>query len=138
MNQSAANQDEINENLSDIHKFRRADSLWVLNLFGTAVGAGILYLPINAGIQGFWPLLFMAILAGPMVYFSHQALARLVQSSSAEQPNIVNAVIEHFGKRMGFFITFLYFAAFFPVLLIYGVGLTNTTDSFHPTSARTS
>lgn len=29
------------------------DLLWTLNLFGTAVGAGVLFLPINAGMGAF-------------------------------------------------------------------------------------
>ena len=51
------------------------DTAWVLNLFGTAVGAGVLFLPINAGMGGFWPLVVMAILVGPMTYFAHRGLA---------------------------------------------------------------
>ena len=31
----------------------RTDTTWMLSLFGTAVGAGILFLPINAGMGGF-------------------------------------------------------------------------------------
>lgn len=31
------------------------DLVWALNLFGTAVGAGVLFLPINAGKGGFGP-----------------------------------------------------------------------------------
>ncbi len=36
-------------------KWNKFDTAWVLNLFGTAVGAGVLFLPINAGMGGFWP-----------------------------------------------------------------------------------
>lgn len=43
-------------------KWNKFDTAWVLNLFGTAVGAGVLFLPINAGMGGFWPLVVMAIL----------------------------------------------------------------------------
>ena len=50
----------------------------VFSLFGTAVGAGILFLPINAGLGGFWPLVIMTLLIGPMTFFSHRGLARLV------------------------------------------------------------
>ena len=42
-------------------KWNKFDTAWVLNLFGTAVGAGVLFLPINAGMGGFWPLVVMAI-----------------------------------------------------------------------------
>lgn len=37
---------------------------------------------------------------------------------------------EHFGKTAGKLITLLYFFAIFPILLIYGNGITNTVDSF--------
>ena len=54
---------------------------WALSLFGTAVGAGVLFLPINAGMGGFWPLIIMTILVGPMTYLAHRGLARFVLSS---------------------------------------------------------
>ncbi|MDN6273111.1 MAG: septum formation initiator, partial [Corynebacterium casei] len=34
---------------------------WTITLFGTAVGAGILFLPISAGSFGFWPLLIATV-----------------------------------------------------------------------------
>ena len=53
----------------------KQDTSWVISLFGTAVGAGILFLPINAGMGGFWPLVVMALLVGPMTYLAHRGLA---------------------------------------------------------------
>ncbi len=111
-------------------KWNKFDLLWALNLFGTAVGAGVLFLPINAGMGGFWPLIVMAILVGPMTYFAHRALSRFVLSSSVEGSDITEVVEEHFGKNAGKLITLLYFFAIFPILLIYGNGITNTVDSF--------
>lgn len=103
---------------------------WILNLFGTAVGAGVLFLPINAGMSGFYPLVVMTLLVGPMTYLSHRALARFVLSSKQSGNDITNVVGEHFGKGAGKLITLLYFFAIFPILLIYGVGITNTVTSF--------
>lgn len=111
-------------------KVRKFDIIWALNLFGTAVGAGVLFLPINAGMAGFWPLVVMAIIVGPMTYFSHRALSRFVLSSSKPGSDITEVVEEHFGKNAGKLITLLYFFAIFPILLIYGNGITNTVDSF--------
>lgn len=31
------------------------DTTWMLGLHGTAIGAGPLFLPINAGVGGSWP-----------------------------------------------------------------------------------
>lgn len=111
-------------------KWNKFDLLWSLNLFGTAVGAGVLFLPINAGKGGFWPLIIMAILVGPMTFFAHRALSRFVLSSSKPGSDITEVVEEHFGKTAGKLITLLYFFAIFPILLIYGNGITNTVDSF--------
>ncbi|ASJ74903.1 aromatic amino acid transport family protein [Granulosicoccus antarcticus] len=108
----------------------RSDTTWMLGLFGTAVGAGILFLPINAGIGGFWPLVIMAVLIFPMTYLSHRALARFVCSSSIPDSDITQVVVEHFGSGAGKAITLLYFMAIFPIVLIYGVGITNTVNSF--------
>src|SRR5690606_6396202 len=106
------------------------DSTWVISLFGTAVGAGILFLPINAGMGGFWPLVVMALLVGPMTYLAHRGLARFVLSSKRPNADITEVVEEHFGPGAGKAITLLYFLAIYPIVLIYGVGITNTVDSF--------
>ncbi|MCK3655661.1 serine transporter [Pasteurellaceae bacterium Macca] len=109
---------------------KRFSLMWAVNLFGTAVGAGILFLPINAGMGGLIPLIVMAIIVGPMTYWAHRGLARFVLSSKAPGSDITQVVGEHFGKSAGKLITLLYFFAIFPILLIYGVGITNTVDSF--------
>ncbi|MCF7481068.1 HAAAP family serine/threonine permease [Vibrio sp. J1-1] len=106
------------------------DTHWVLSLFGTAVGAGILFLPINLGIGGFWPLVIMALLAFPMTFLAHRGLARFVLSSKIKNADFTDVVEEHFGAKAGRAISLLYFLSIFPILLIYGVGITNTVDSF--------
>lgn len=108
----------------------RQDTTWMLSLFGTAVGAGILFLPINAGLGGFWPLLVMAIVIGPMTYLAHRGLSRFVCSSSIPGSDVTQVVEEHFGVGAGKAITVLYFFAIYPIVLIYGVSITNTVDSF--------
>ncbi|WP_065188237.1 serine/threonine transporter [Shewanella woodyi] len=108
----------------------RQDTTWMLSLFGTAVGAGILFLPINAGMGGFWPLVMMAIIIGPMTYLAHRGLSRFVCSSQKQSSDITHVVEEYFGVGAGKAITLLYFFAIYPIVLIYGVGITNTIDSF--------
>ncbi|ELM6619104.1 HAAAP family serine/threonine permease [Vibrio fluvialis] len=110
--------------------WNKHDTHWLLSLFGTAVGAGILFLPINIGLGGFWPLVLMAVLAFPMTYLAHRGLARFVLSSERSNADFTDVVEEHFGAKAGRLISLLYFLSIFPILLIYGVGLTNTVDSF--------
>ncbi|ABI70546.1 aromatic amino acid transport family protein [Shewanella frigidimarina] len=114
----------------DQSRFNYQDFTWCLSLFGTAVGAGVLFLPIKAGAGGFWPLVILALIAAPMTWFAHKSLARFVLSSTKPESNITDTVEEHFGKTGANLISFAYFFAIFPIVLIYGVGITNTVDSF--------
>ncbi|MGY0219956.1 HAAAP family serine/threonine permease [Endozoicomonadaceae bacterium StTr2] len=108
---------------------KKRDMEWMLALFGTAVGAGVLFLPINAGLGGIWPLIAMTVLVGPMTFLAHRGLTRFCLSSSNPDGNITDAVVEHFGPKAGSVITVGYFASIFPILMIYGIGITNTVNS---------
>ncbi|KHN55219.1 serine/threonine protein kinase [Dickeya fangzhongdai] len=110
--------------------WRKSDTVWMLGLYGTAIGAGVLFLPINAGIGGLIPLIIMAIIAFPMTYYSHRALCRFVLSGKKSGEDITEVVEEHFGTGAGKLITLLYFFAIYPILLVYSVAITNTVDSF--------
>lgn len=106
------------------------DTRWTLSLFGTAVGAGILYLPIKAGIGGFFPVVVMSIIIFPMVYLSHRALSLFVYQADGNDKDITYAAEEYFGTKTSIFISILYFFAIFPICLAYCVGITNTFESF--------
>ncbi|WON78150.1 HAAAP family serine/threonine permease [Serratia sp. UGAL515B_01] len=110
--------------------WRKSDTMWMLGLYGTAIGAGVLFLPINAGIGGLIPLIIMAIIAFPMTYFAHRGLCRFVLSGKNPGEDITVVVEEHFGNGAGKLITLLYFFAIYPILLVYSVAITNTVDSF--------
>lgn len=110
--------------------WRKSDTTWTLGLFGTAIGAGVLFFPIRAGFGGLIPILIMLVLAYPIAFLCHRALARLCLSGSNITGNITDTVEEHFGKTGGVIITFLYFFAICPLLWIYGVTITNTFMTF--------
>lgn len=107
-----------------------SNATWAVSLFGTAVGAGILFLPINAGSFGFWPLVVATLLIGPMTYFSHRGLARMICVSRRQGDDITAVAEDYFGPKAGFLISLLYFFAIYPIVLIYGVSITNTVNSF--------
>jgi serine transporter len=132
MNKVAATSTEQlieNSDVSLTDKFNKDDVSWILSLFGTAVGAGILFLPMSAGSGGFWPLILMTLLIGPMCYFSHRGLMLYVLSSSKKDADVIDVVQESFGVSKANMIALLHIFAFYPVLLIYGNSLTNTIES---------
>ncbi|WP_263263154.1 aromatic amino acid transport family protein [Pseudomonas sp. RIT-PI-S] len=129
MNEQATGVDARREIAQVPARWGKDETTWMLGLFGTAIGAGTLFLPINAGIGGFWPLLVLALLAFPMTFYAHRGLTRFVLSGR-DGADITGVVEQHFGKTAGTLITLLYFFAIFPILLIYSVALTNTVGSF--------
>lgn len=110
--------------------WRKTDTVWMLGLYGTAIGAGVLFLPINAGVGGLIPLIIMTLLAFPMTYYAHRGLTRFVLSGKNPGEDITEVVEEHFGRGAGKLITLLYFLAIYPILLVYSVAITNTVESF--------
>lgn len=103
---------------------------WVITLFGTGVGAGILFLPINAGSFGFWPLVIATLLIGPMVFFSHRTYARIVSASPVKGLDVLQVITALTGRKRGFASAVLYWLAIYPTVLIYAISITNTLDSF--------
>ena len=103
---------------------------WAITLFGTAVGAGILFLPIDAGSFGILPLIFISLLALPMVFMSHRPYSRIVSASPVKGLDVLQVVTALSGRTRGLMTGLLYWLSIYPSVLIYGVSISNTMDSF--------
>ncbi|MFO7728075.1 MAG: aromatic amino acid transport family protein [Desulfonatronovibrio sp.] len=98
------------------------DLSWILTLFGTAVGAGILYLPLQAGLASIWALIFLSVLVCPLIYFSHKNILLLLVSAKKSQD--YSGIAAHsFGNIFGFVIVVIFLVTFYAVLFSYAVGL---------------
>ncbi|MDO7209500.1 aromatic amino acid transport family protein [Acinetobacter nosocomialis] len=114
----------------DSNKWNSQDTTWMLGLFGTAIGAGVLFLPINAGIGGLIPLLITTLLAYPITFFAHRAFARFILSSSKPESGITGVILEYWGTTASRIFNLIYFWAIYTILLVYAVAVTNTVESF--------
>lgn len=112
------------------HQNKPNNTVWLWTIFATAMGAGVLYLPVNAGINGVWPILTIALISIPMIYLSHKNLSKVILAASENTTNINDIIYEHFSTRFTNFFAICYFLAIYPLILIYSVGLTNTINSF--------
>ena len=105
----------------------KEETLWSFALYGTAVGAGTLFLPIQLGAAGAVVLFITALVAWPLTYWPHRALCQFILSANTPASvGITGAVSHYYGKKIGNLITTLYFVAFFVVVLIYAVAITNS------------
>lgn len=114
----------------NIPSWNKEDTIWMLSLFGTAIGAGVLLLPINAGMGGLIPLLVILVLAYPMTFLAHRGLCRFVLGSKNPSDDITFVAETYFGKGGGFLVSLLYFCAILPILLVYSANLTTTFQEF--------
>jgi serine transporter len=119
-----------NENYLDPTKWHKQDTTWALSLFGTAIGAGVLFLPINAGSGGLLSLLLITILAFPIMYYSHRALAKMIYASNSAEEGITGTIREYFGNKASIIFNIIYFGSIYTIVLMYSVALTNTASSF--------
>ncbi|MGQ4005505.1 aromatic amino acid transport family protein [Francisellaceae bacterium CB300] len=107
---------------------RKVDTQWVFTLFGTAVGAGLLYLPVQAGDSGFWALVTVMIFALPMSYYSHKNMANIVIGS--KDGGIADVFTHNLGKVFGLVCVAIYFFAIFLNMPMYSIGLNNELSNF--------
>lgn len=106
------------------------DTRWMLSLFGTAIGAGVLFLPIDAGGAGILGILLMLAVAYPLAYFAHRAMCRFVLSTENPDDDITDVVEQHFGFGPGMAFTVIYFLEILVILMMYSVSITNTAQNF--------
>lgn len=114
----------------DPKKWHKQDTTWALSLFGTAIGAGVLFLPISAGAGGLFSLLLITVLAFPVMFFSHRALAKMIYSSESTEEGITGTVRGYFGNTASKIFNFVFFCSIYTIVLLYAVSLTNTANSF--------
>ncbi|MDD2466554.1 MAG: aromatic amino acid transport family protein [Desulfobulbus sp.] len=106
-----------------------SDWSWILTLFGTAVGAGILYLPVQVGLTGLWSLAFLSVFLFPLIYFSHKTVVTMLLSEP-EESDYANVLARRFGHFFGEGIVIVYFLTFYVLLFSYLVGLTDNLANF--------
>lgn len=99
------------------------DTKWAITLFGTALGAGILFLPLKAGVAGIYPFFIMMIIGAVMAYFSHLSVYRYCSGAKGD---IKETSQVYFGAKAAYIITALYFCAFLPACMSYAIGAINT------------
>lgn len=102
---------------------------WIMTLFGTAVGAGILFLPISAGMSGIIVLLVVMLISIPAVYFSHMNIGTILTEAKGKV-DYTGAVNEYLGIKAGFWINVIFFITLFLLLIVYSSGLNNDIGEF--------
>lgn len=86
----------------EANRFDSTDWGWIIMSIGMAIGAGIVFLPVQVGIVGIWVYLLAAAIGYPALYL----FQRLFVNTLAVSPDCTDypSVISHYlGKNWGIF-----------------------------------
>ena len=110
-------------------KFDGTDTGWVIMSIGMAIGAGIVFLPVQVGLMGLWVFLLSSIIGYPAMYL----FQRLFINTLAESPeckDYPSVISGYLGKNWGILLGALYFIMLVIWMFVYSTAITNDSASY--------
>ncbi|CBJ82742.1 putative transport protein (HAAAP family) [Xenorhabdus bovienii str. Jollieti] len=118
-------------------KFDSTDTGWIIMSIGMAIGAGIVFLPVQVGLMGLWVFLLSSIIGYPAMYL----FQRLFINTLAESPeckDYPSVISGYLGKNWGILLGILYFIMLVIWMFVYSTAITNDSASYLHTFGITS
>ncbi|MDD3312594.1 hypothetical protein [Pseudodesulfovibrio sp.] len=102
---------------------------WVAVNIGMGIGAGIVFLPIQAGLVGLWTFLLAIFLAYPALYlFQRLYINTLIESREAS--DYTTTIREYLGGKWGAALGVIYFVMLLIWLCVYSETVTNDSATY--------
>ncbi|MGJ7167939.1 hypothetical protein [Morganella morganii] len=99
---------------------------------GMAIGAGIVFLPVQVGLMGLWVFLLSSVIGYPAMYL----FQRLFINTLAESPeckDYPSVITGYLGKNWGILLGALYFIMLVIWMFVYSTAITNDSASYFQT-----
>lgn len=129
---AAANAGMSEEQWRAATKFDGTDIGWVIMSIGMAIGAGIVFLPVQVGLMGLWVFLLSSVIGYPAMYL----FQRLFINTLAESPECKDypgVITGYLGKNWGILLGALYFIMLVIWMFVYSTAITNDSASYFRT-----
>ena len=110
-------------------RFDGTDWGWVIMSIGMAIGAGIVFLPVQVGLMGLWVFLLSAVIGYPAMYLFQRLFINTLATSSecVDYPSVIKGYL---GKNWGIFLGALYFIMLIIWVFVYSTAINNDSASF--------
>ena len=110
-------------------KFDSTDWGWVIMSIGMAIGAGIVFLPVQVGLAGIWVYLLSSVIGYPAMYLFQKLFINTLAASERceDYPSVIAGYL---GKNWGFLLGVLYFIMLVIWVFVYSTAITNDSASF--------
>jgi serine transporter len=112
---------------------KKIDLQWIFVLFGTAVGAGILFLPLQASASGFLPMLIATVIVLPMIFYAERNVSTLAMSYAEKNVGITEVFSNELGQFGAFVSKIIYLLSCYTVVLAYAISLPRASASLFGT-----
>ncbi|MEF1207413.1 hypothetical protein QTN99_17515, partial [Photobacterium damselae] len=99
-------------------KFDSVDIGWIVMSIGMAIGAGIVFLPVQVGVMGLWVFLLSSIIGYPAMYLFQKLFINTLAESKecTDYPGVISGYL---GKNWGVALGILYFLMLVIWVLVY-------------------
>ncbi|MCD9527276.1 hypothetical protein GLP13_12650 [Photobacterium carnosum] len=110
-------------------RFDSTDWGWIIMSIGMAIGAGIVFLPVQVGLMGLWVFLLSAVIGYPAMYMFQRLFINTLAASKECQdyPSVISGYL---GKNWGITLGALYFVMLVIWIFVYSTAITNDSASF--------
>ncbi len=110
-------------------RFDSVDWGWVIMSIGMAIGAGIVFLPVQVGLTGLWVFLLSSAIGYPAMYLFQRLFVNTL-ADARECTDYPGVITSYLGKNWGMAIGILYFIMLVIWVFVYSTAITNDSASF--------
>ncbi|WP_019551973.1 SLC5/6 family protein [Propionispira raffinosivorans] len=128
-NRLAVRSGMTDEEWSAATRFDGTDWGWVIMSIGMAIGAGIVFLPVQVGLMGLWVFLLSSIIGYPAMYLFQRLFINTL-AASPECKDYPSVIKGYLGKNWGMFLGALYFIMLIIWVFVYSTAINNDSASF--------
>lgn len=124
-----ASESPLSSDAVPIPHLNSVDWGWVILSIGMAIGAGIVFLPVQVGLVGIWVFLLSAVIGYPAMYLFQRLFVNSLASSEVctDYPGVIS---HYLGKNWGFFLGLLYLLMLTLWICVYATAITNDSASY--------
>ncbi|WP_297577352.1 hypothetical protein [uncultured Deefgea sp.] len=110
-------------------RFDSTDWGWVIMSIGMAIGAGIVFLPVQVGLMGLWVFLLSSVIGYPAMYMFQKLFINTL-ATSPKCDDYAGVISGYLGKNWGILLGVLYFIMLVIWVFVYSTAITNDSASF--------
>lgn len=110
-------------------RFDSTDIGWIMMSIGMAIGAGIVFLPVQVGLMGIWVFLLSAVIGYPGMYLFQRLFINTLAESRQSQ-DYPSMIAGYLGRGWGVALGLLYFVMLTIWMFVYATAITRDSASY--------